>query len=80
MQTMPFTWSWTASGWVCVFMCVCTYLYDSTKPAGIANIFQTHRAGVYPLPVMWVGWIAPYFSVGTFQTGLVLRYAGLQNS
>ena len=40
---------------VCVCVRVRAHLYDSTEPAGIANIFQTHRAAVYPLPVMWVG-------------------------
>lgn len=61
-------------------MCVRAHLYDSTEPAGVANIFQADWAVVYPLSVMWVGWIAPYFRVGTLQTCLVLRYAGLQNS
>lgn len=56
------------------------YLNDSTKPAGIANIFQPHRAVFYSFPVMRVGWIAPYFCVGTLQTCFVLRNAGLQNS
>lgn len=34
---------------------VCAYLNDRAEPAGIADIFQTHRAVVYPLPVVWVG-------------------------
>jgi len=67
-------------GELCSCISMCVYLYDSTEPTGIANIFQPHGAGVYPLPVMGVEWVAPHLCVGPLQTGLVLRYAGLQNS
>lgn len=40
-------------GWP-LTMCVRAHLYDSTEPAGVANIFQADRAVVYPLSVMWV--------------------------